>query len=104
LNLKCDVLVSKFAFEFNLCHCIMAAFLTSCASAFILNYATYLCTQVNDALTTSVVGRTKSVVQGVGGLFAFQVKTGAVNVSGLVLNSLGICWYAWWGGAQAESS
>ena len=48
---------------------------TSCASAFVLNYATYLCTQVNDALTTSVVGRTKSVVQGVGGLFAFRVKT-----------------------------
>lgn len=72
----------------------IAAFVTSCASAFVLNYATYLCTRVNDALTTSVVGRTKSVVQGVGGLFAFAVEVGAVNVAGLSLNSLGILWYA----------
>ena len=49
---------------------------------------------MNDALTTSVVGRTKSVVQGVGGLFAFRVRTGVVNISGLVLNSIGILWYA----------
>ena len=42
---------------------------------------------MNDALTTSVVGRTKSVVQGVGGLFAFSVKTGAVNISGRGLHS-----------------
>lgn len=73
----------------------VVALVMSCASAFVLNYATYFCTQVNDALTTSVVGRTKSVVQGVGGLFAFQVKTSAVNLGGLALNSLGICWYAW---------
>lgn len=31
-------------------------FLASCASAFILNLATYLCTLVNDSLTTSIVG------------------------------------------------
>lgn len=31
-------------------------FLTSCASAFVLNLATYLCTLVNDSLTTSIVG------------------------------------------------
>ena len=73
----------------------IAAFVTSCASAFVLNYATYLCTSVNDALTTSVVGRTKSVVQGVGGLFAFAVEIGFVNVAGLSLNSAGILWYAY---------
>jgi solute carrier family 35 protein len=73
----------------------IAAFVTSCASAFVLNYATYLCTRVNDALTTSVVGRTKSVVQGVGGLFAFAVEIGVVNVAGLSLNSAGILWYAY---------
>jgi solute carrier family 35 protein len=61
----------------------------------VLNYATYLCTQLNDALTTSVVGRTKSVVQGVAGLFAFSVSWGMTNVIGLTLNSVGICWYAW---------
>ena len=37
-----------------------------------MNYATYVCTQINDALTTSVVGRTKSVVQGVGGVVRVQ--------------------------------
>jgi solute carrier family 35 protein len=73
----------------------VVAFLTSCASAFVLNYATYLCTRLNDALTTSVVGRTKSVVQGVGGLFAFSVEAGLVNVGGLTLNSMGILWYAY---------
>jgi solute carrier family 35 protein len=73
----------------------LAAFITSCASAFVLNYATYLCTQLNDALTTSVVGRTKSVVQGVAGLFAFSVSWGLTNVLGLSLNSVGISWYAW---------
>ena len=73
----------------------LAAFTMSCASAFVLNYATYLCTQLNDALTTSVVGRTKSVVQGVAGLFAFSVSWGVTNVCGLTLNSVGICWYAW---------
>jgi hypothetical protein len=35
----------------------------SCASAFVLNWATYLCTLENDSLTTSVVGRTKSILQ-----------------------------------------
>lgn len=34
----------------------LACFLVSCASAFILNLATYLCTLVNDSLTTSIVG------------------------------------------------
>ena len=85
--------VSKFPALFD--PRFIAAFVTSCASAFVLNYATYLCTRVNDALTTSVVGRTKSVVQGIGGLFAFSVEIGWVNVSGLSLNSLGILWYAW---------
>lgn len=36
-----------------------------------LNWATYMCTLENDSLTTSVVGRTKSIVQTLGGLFAF---------------------------------
>lgn len=71
-------------------------FLASCASAFILNLATYLCTLVNDSLTTSVVGRTKSILQGVGGLFAFgDVLMNPLNLAGLLINSTGIGWYAW---------
>jgi solute carrier family 35 protein len=71
------------------------AFLCSCSSAFVLNYATYLCTQLNEALTTSVVGRTKSIVQGIFGLFAFHVHTSATNVAGIFLNSAGVAWYAY---------
>lgn len=71
-------------------------FITSCASAFVLNLATYLCTLVNDSLTTSIVGRTKSILQGFGGLFAFgDVRMSATNLSGLVVNSCGIGWYAY---------
>eukprot|EP00244_Chara_vulgaris_P014448 TRINITY_DN9047_c0_g1_i1.p1 TRINITY_DN9047_c0_g1~~TRINITY_DN9047_c0_g1_i1.p1 ORF type:complete len:197 (-),score=24.59 TRINITY_DN9047_c0_g1_i1:326-892(-) len=71
-------------------------FLLSCASAFVLNLATYLCTLVNDSLTTSIVGRTKSIIQGVGGLFAFNdVLINPTNLFGLLINSSGIGWYAY---------
>ncbi|CAI7792532.1 unnamed protein product [Closterium sp. NIES-53] len=73
----------------------LTCFVLSCASAFVLNLATYLCTLVNDTLTTSIVGRTKSILQGLGGLFAFgDVLMSATNVVGLVVNSVGIGWYA----------
>eukprot|EP00850_Spirogloea_muscicola_P009380 SM000052S17772 [mRNA] locus=s52:600604:602854:+ [translate_table: standard] len=71
-------------------------FALSCTSAFILNLATYLCTMVNDSLTTSIVGRTKSILQGFAGLFAFgDVVMNPVNLAGLVVNSCGIGWYAY---------
>lgn len=70
-------------------------FMISCLSALLLNYATYLCTLVNDSLTTSVVGRLKSIVQGAFGLFAFgDVIFHPTNLLGLALNSSGIAWYA----------
>ncbi|CAI5976037.1 unnamed protein product [Closterium sp. NIES-64] len=73
----------------------LTCFLLSCASAFVLNLATYLCTLVNDSLTTSIVGRTKSILQGLGGLFAFgDVLMSVTNVVGLLVNSAGIGWYA----------
>jgi len=71
------------------------AFFLSCSSAFVLNYATYLCTQLNEALTTSVVGRTKSIVQGVAGFFAFKVHTSMTNLCGILCNSIGVAWYAY---------
>ena len=40
-----------------------AIFILSCASAFILNLSTYLCTLHNSPLTTSVVARTKTILQ-----------------------------------------
>ena len=71
------------------------AFVCSCSSAFVLNYATYVCTQLNDALTTSVVGRTKSIFQGLVGLVVFHVHTGLLNILGIGLNSVGVAWYAY---------
>ncbi|CAI5534388.1 unnamed protein product [Closterium sp. Naga37s-1] len=38
----------------------LVCFMLSCTSAFILNLATYLCTLVNDSLTTSIVGGSSS--------------------------------------------
>ncbi|CAI5943744.1 unnamed protein product [Closterium sp. NIES-65] len=99
----------------------LVCFALSCASAFILNLATYLCTLVNDSLTTSIVGgsssdyllsptlpiyafpslttplgRTKSILQGFGGLFAFgDVLVSPTNLIGLIVNSGGVGWYAY---------
>lgn len=83
------------SYEYILHPGFIIAFLCSCSSAFVLNYATYLCTQLNEALTTSVVGRTKSIVQGIAGLFAFHVQTGLMNVVGIMCNSAGVAWYAY---------
>lgn len=53
-----------------------------------------MCTLANDSLTTSVVGRTKSIVQTLGGLFAFgDVRINPLNLWGVGVNSLGIAWY-----------
>eukprot|EP00898_Chlorokybus_atmophyticus_P004674 jgi/Chlat1/5207/Chrsp33S05046 len=85
----------------------MACFLVACASAFVLNLATYLCTLVNDSLTTSIVGRTKSILQGLAGLFAFgDVMVSATNLVGLMVNSAGIGWYAYekWLEAKAKQA
>ena len=68
----------------------------ACASAFALNWATYLCTLVNDSLTTSIVGRTKSIFQGIAGLFTFgDVMYNPVNIAGIAVNSVGVGWYAY---------
>jgi len=74
--------------------CQLQCFAASCASALLLNWATYMCTLANDSLTTSVVGRTKSIVQTLGGLFAFgDVRINPLNLWGVGVNSAGIAWY-----------
>ena len=72
----------------------MAAFTTSCASAFILNYATYLCTQ---RTTRSDVRRGSDQERRAGrrGQAARAVEATVVKWSGLTLNSMGILWYAY---------
>ncbi|EFJ15785.1 hypothetical protein SELMODRAFT_179881 [Selaginella moellendorffii] len=61
----------------------------------VLNYTMFLCTIVNSALTTTIVG----VLKGVGStLLGFIVLGGvevhALNVAGLVINTAGGVWYS----------
>lgn len=72
----------------------MGLFGMACASAFLLNLATYTCTMLNDSLTTSVVGRAKSILQGLAGLFAFgDVQYSLQNTLGVIINCAGVAWY-----------
>ncbi|GMY17700.1 UDP-galactose/UDP-glucose transporter 7 [Fagus crenata] len=62
----------------------------------VLNFTMFLCTIVNSALTTTIVG----VLKGVGSTtFGFVLLGGvevhALNVTGLVINSAGGVWYSY---------
>ncbi|KAK1316403.1 hypothetical protein QJS10_CPA05g02299 [Acorus calamus] len=62
----------------------------------VLNYTMFLCTIVNSALTTTIVG----VLKGVGSTtFGFVLlggmKVHALNVTGLVINTAGGVWYSY---------
>jgi len=63
--------------------------------AFLLNYAIFLCTTVNSALVTSVVGQIKTIATTVIGLFLFgDVIITVMNSVGLCLGVLGSLWYS----------
>lgn len=62
----------------------------------VLNYTMFLCTIVNSALTTTIVG----VLKGVGSttlgfVFLGGVEVHALNVTGLVINTGGGVWYSY---------
>ncbi|UYV69753.1 SLC35D3 [Cordylochernes scorpioides] len=64
-------------------------FLQICMGS-ILNYSLFLCTMLNSALTTSLVGVFKAVVQTAVGFFAFGgVAFHPLNIAGLCLNTYG---------------
>jgi len=79
-----------------------AAFLGS-----LLNFAVFLCTQLNSALTTTIVGVMRGVITTAVGFFAFGgVTLGSLPVLGgsfriypqligIFINVLGGCWYSW---------
>lgn len=59
-------------------------------SGIVLSYSQFLCASVCSALTTSIVGVSKSILQTILGFFTFGgVKFHPLNISGLVLNILG---------------
>lgn len=56
----------------------------------VLNYSLFLCTEKNSALTTSLVGVLKSVLQTVIGIFTFGgIQFNTLNGFGLSLNLFG---------------
>ncbi|KAG5031047.1 hypothetical protein AAZX31_06G074800 [Glycine max] len=62
----------------------------------ILNFTMFLCTIVNSALTTTIVGVLKGVVSTTFGFFLLGgVQVHALNVSGLVINTAGGVWYSY---------
>ncbi|XP_042858259.1 UDP-galactose/UDP-glucose transporter 7-like [Penaeus japonicus] len=55
-----------------------------------LNFSLFLCTMLNSALTTSIVGVIKSVLQTVIGFFVFGgIVFHPVNITGIILNTIG---------------
>eukprot|EP00743_Colponemidia_sp_Colp-15_P006395 GILK01006884.1.p1 GENE.GILK01006884.1~~GILK01006884.1.p1 ORF type:complete len:327 (+),score=37.19 GILK01006884.1:52-1032(+) len=70
-------------------------FIISCSQAFLLNYAIFLCTNVNSALTTSVVGQLKNILTTVVGLFLFgDVVFDTMNLLGLAIGTFASIWYS----------
>ncbi|CAN1184997.1 UDP-galactose/UDP-glucose transporter 7 [Linum perenne] len=62
----------------------------------VLNYTMFLCTIVNSALTTTIVGVLKGVGSTTLGFFLLGgVKVHALNVTGLVINTAGGVWYSY---------
>ncbi|KAG1676390.1 hypothetical protein FOA52_001185 [Chlamydomonas sp. UWO 241] len=77
---------------FNVSATIACCCLMGCA----LNYALFLCTNHNSALTTTIVGVLKSVVAvGLGFFLLGGVPFSVVNVTGIALNMAGGIWYTW---------
>ncbi|MEW5311225.1 MAG: hypothetical protein WDW38_002958 [Sanguina aurantia] len=70
---------------------LAAATIASCSlMGMLLNYALFLCTQSNSALTTTIVGVLKGVVAVALGFFLLGgIKTSFWNTCGIVINTLG---------------
>jgi len=62
----------------------------------VLNYTMFLCTIVNSALTTTIVGVLKGVVSTTLGFFMLGgVEVHALNITGLAINTAGGVWYSY---------
>ena len=71
-------------------------FLLSSVQAFMLNYSIFLCTKVNSALTTSVVGNLKNILTTAFGYFAFHdVTFDIMNVVGVAMGTVAGGVYSW---------
>jgi solute carrier family 35 protein len=71
-------------------------FILLVVSGSVLTYSQFLCAAVCSALTTSMVGHAKSIIQTILGFYTFGgVKFHPLNVAGLVMNILGGMVYAY---------
>ena len=60
----------------------------------VLNYSIFLCTTLNSALTTSIVGGIKGIITTIIGMVTFGgVQPTALNISGMLINTAGSIWY-----------
>ena len=67
-----------------------------------INHSTYVCTRVNEPLTTSVAGGFKNILMTGIGMLAFGDYVFAwANVCGIALSMAGAVWYAIHGALQA---
>ncbi len=74
----------------------LPTFLTLEVSGLLLTYSQFLCAALCSALTASLVGVSKSILQTVIGFFTFGgVKFHPLNILGLALNTLGGCIYSY---------
>ncbi|CAK9312910.1 unnamed protein product [Citrullus colocynthis] len=74
----------------------LVLFLLSLVMGIVLNFTMFLCTIVNSALTTTIVG----VLKGIGSttlgfVILGGVEVHALNVTGLVINTAGGVWYSY---------
>eukprot|EP01012_Entosiphon_sulcatum_P040370 TRINITY_DN54015_c0_g1_i1.p2 TRINITY_DN54015_c0_g1~~TRINITY_DN54015_c0_g1_i1.p2 ORF type:complete len:334 (+),score=65.92 TRINITY_DN54015_c0_g1_i1:118-1119(+) len=62
----------------------------------VLNYALFLCTTTNSAVTTAVVGQLKAALSTIAGFFLFErVNLSGVGLLGIFTSTFGGCMYAW---------
>nr|AFK44717.1 unknown [Lotus japonicus] len=74
----------------------LAILILSLVMGIVLNYTMFLCTVVNSALTTIIVGVLKGVGSTTLGFVLLDgVQVHALNVSGLVINTAGGVWYSY---------
>lgn len=86
----------SFLFEKAISLPFLAILVISLVMGIVLNYTMFLCTIVNSALTTTIVGVLKGVVSTTFGFILLGgVQVHALNVTGLIINTAGGIWYSY---------